>query len=114
MIEKSVVLPAVFCLLLTGLCGCAGPLAMQGLSSTTPVAFNSTGRGKGDSSWLARYDDDPALTPLESLRYTKRTCTLAGFHRLSRCTRLRAPQTDPETTIYHKPYPKKILSIYNP
>jgi hypothetical protein len=57
MIEKSVVLPAVFCLLLTGLCGCAGPLAMQGLSSTTPVAFNSTGRGKGDSSWLARYDD---------------------------------------------------------
>ena len=57
MIEKSVVLRAVFCLLLTGLCGCAAPLALQGLGSATPVAFNATGMGEGDSAWLARYDD---------------------------------------------------------
>ena len=30
---------------------------MQGLSSGAPVAFNSTGRGKGESAWFARYDD---------------------------------------------------------
>ena len=30
---------------------------MQGLSSGSPVAFNVTGRGKGDSAWFARYDD---------------------------------------------------------
>ena len=57
MIEKSVVLRAVFCLLLTGLCGCAAPLALQGLGSATPVAFNATGMGEGDSAWLVRYDD---------------------------------------------------------
>ena len=57
MIEKSVVLRAVFCLLLTGLCGCAAPLALQGLGSATPVAFNATGMGTGDSAWLVRYDD---------------------------------------------------------
>ena len=57
MIEKRVVLRAVFCLLLTGLCGCAAPLALQGLGSATPVAFNATGMGTGDSAWLARYDD---------------------------------------------------------
>ena len=57
MIEKRVVLGAVFCLLLTGLCGCAAPLALQGLGSATPVAFNATGMGTGDSAWLARYDD---------------------------------------------------------
>ena len=55
--EKSVVLGAVFCLLLTGLCGCTAPLALQGLGSATPVAFNATGMGTGDSAWLARYDD---------------------------------------------------------
>jgi len=57
MIGKSVVFPAVFCLLLTGVCGCTAPLALLGLGSAAPVAFNSSGRGKGDSSWLARYDD---------------------------------------------------------
>ena len=57
MVEKSVVLGAVFCLLLTGLCGCAAPLALQGLGSATPVAFNATGMGEGDSAWLVRYDD---------------------------------------------------------
>jgi len=57
MIEKRVVLGAVFCLLLTGLCGCAAPLALQGLGSATPVAFNATGMGAGDSAWLAHYDD---------------------------------------------------------
>ena len=39
------------------LCGCMAPLAMQGLSSTSPVAFSRIGQGKGDSFWLARYDD---------------------------------------------------------
>ena len=57
MIKKFLAIPAVFYLLLTGLCGCAAPLAMQGLSSGAPVAFNSTGRGKGESAWFARYDD---------------------------------------------------------
>ena len=51
------VIPALFGLFLTCLCGCAGPLAIQGLSSGVPVAFNSTGRGQGDSAWFARYDD---------------------------------------------------------
>jgi len=57
MLEKSALLPAVFCLLLTLLFGCTAPLALPGLSGAAPVAFNSTGRGEGDSSWLARYDD---------------------------------------------------------
>jgi len=57
MILKRVVLGAVFCLLLTGLWGCAAPLALQGLGSATPVAFNATGMGAGDGAWLARYED---------------------------------------------------------
>jgi hypothetical protein len=57
MIKRNMVLPTLFCLFLTCLFGCAAPLAMQGLSSGVPVAFNSTGRGKGDSAWFARYDD---------------------------------------------------------
>jgi hypothetical protein len=57
MIKKIMGIPAVFYLLLTGLCGCAAPLAMQGMSSGAPVAFSSTGRGEGDSAWFARYDD---------------------------------------------------------
>jgi hypothetical protein len=55
--KKNMVLPALFCLLLTSLCGCTAPLALQGMSSGVPVAFNSTGGGKGDSAWFARYDD---------------------------------------------------------
>ena len=57
MIKKIMVIPALFYLFLTCLCGCTAPLALQGLSSGTPVAFNSTGRGKGESAWFARYDD---------------------------------------------------------
>ena len=57
MIKKNIVIPALFCLFLSCLCSCAAPLAMQGLSSGVPVAFNSAGRGKGDSAWFARYDD---------------------------------------------------------
>ena len=57
MIKKNTVIPALFYLFMTCLCGCAAPLAMQGLSSGVPVAFDSTGRGKGDSAWFARYDD---------------------------------------------------------
>ncbi len=44
-------------LLFAGLTGCTAPIAMQGLSSTSPVAFNAIGRGKADSAWLARYED---------------------------------------------------------
>ena len=51
------IIPALFCLLLTYLYGCTAPLALQGLSNAAPVAFNSTGKGKGDSAWFARYDD---------------------------------------------------------
>jgi hypothetical protein len=57
MIKKNIVIPALFILFLTCLCSCAAPLAMQGLSSGVPVAFNSTARGKGDSAWFAHYDD---------------------------------------------------------
>jgi hypothetical protein len=57
MIKKMVVTPALFFLLFMSLCGCTAGLAMQGLSSGSPVAFNATGRGKGDSAWFARYDD---------------------------------------------------------
>ena len=57
MIKKIVVTPALFLLLLMSLCGCTAGLAMQGLSSGAPVAFNATGSGKGDSAWYALYDD---------------------------------------------------------
>jgi len=57
MIKKFVVLPALLCLFLAGLSGCTAPLVFQGVGSGAPVAFNSTGRGRGDSTWLARYDD---------------------------------------------------------
>lgn len=54
---KSAVFLAVLALIAAGLSGCSAPLAMQGLSSSSPVAFSYIGRGKADSSWLARYDD---------------------------------------------------------
>ena len=57
MIKNKMIIPALFCLLLTYLYGCTAPLALQGLSSAAPVAFNSTGKGKGDSAWFAHYDD---------------------------------------------------------
>ena len=57
MLDKNVLLAAVFCLLLTVLYGCAAPLALQGLGGTAPAAFSSTGSGSGDSAWLAGYDD---------------------------------------------------------
>jgi hypothetical protein len=51
------VTPALFLLFLMSLCGCTAGLAMQGLSSGAPVAFNAMGGGKGDSAWYARYED---------------------------------------------------------
>ena len=54
---KSAVFLTALCLVFAGLWGCTAPIAMQGLSSTSPVAVSYIGRGKGDSSWLARYDD---------------------------------------------------------
>ena len=55
--KRIIVLAAAICLFLSGLSGCTAPLVFMGVSSSAPVAFNSTGWGKGDSAWLARYDD---------------------------------------------------------
>ena len=55
--QKNKPIPALFCLFLTCLSGCADPLTMQGLSGSIPAAFDSTGSGTADSSWFARYDD---------------------------------------------------------
>ena len=55
-IKKAFFLTAM-CLIFAGLSGCAAPLAMQGLGSTSPVAVSYIGGGKGESFWLARYDD---------------------------------------------------------
>jgi hypothetical protein len=55
-IKNAITLTGLF-YLLAGLIGCTAPLAVQGLSTTSPVAFSHAGRGKGDSYWLAPYDD---------------------------------------------------------
>ncbi|UCD77716.1 MAG: DUF3568 family protein [Desulfobacterales bacterium] len=47
----------LFCAVFTGLSGCTVPLAMQGISGASPVAFSYIGKGRSESSWLARYDD---------------------------------------------------------
>lgn len=57
MLQKNMTVPALFWLFLTCLGGCAAPLATQGLSIGVPAAFDSTGKGSGDSAWLARYND---------------------------------------------------------
>ena len=54
---KNAVFLTALGLVFAGLWSCAAPIAMQGLSSSSPVAFSYIGRGKGDSSWLARYED---------------------------------------------------------
>ena len=54
---KKVVFLIGLAMVAAGLGGCAAPLALQGLSSSSPVAFSYIGRGKADSCWLARYDD---------------------------------------------------------
>ena len=54
---KHLILLALLCLFSVGLVGCTAPLAVQGFSSTSPVAFSNIGGGEGDSFWLARYDD---------------------------------------------------------
>jgi hypothetical protein len=57
-VNKNIIfVPALFCLLLVYLYGCTAPLVVQGLSSAAPVAFHTTGKGKGNSAWLAHYDD---------------------------------------------------------
>jgi len=61
---KKVFVAAVFCMSWMLLWGCAPPLALQGLSSAAPVAFTPGGSGKGDSAWLARYDDVVEATRL--------------------------------------------------
>ena len=55
--KSYTILTAVLFWNLVILSGCATSIALQGLTSGSPVAFSSTGRGEGDSSWLARYDD---------------------------------------------------------
>ena len=71
MTKNNIFSPTLFCLLLTYLYGCTAPLVVQGLSSAAPVAFYSTGKGKGDSAWLAYYDDvvDATLNAGETLSF---------------------------------------------
>ena len=57
MIKKNVGLTAVTILCWLGLNGCTAALVFQGVSGGAPVAFHSAGGGKGDSAWLAHYDD---------------------------------------------------------
>lgn len=57
MLKNAIVFGALIGLVLPGLSGCTAPLVFQGVGSGAPVAFNSVGRAKGDSAWLARYDD---------------------------------------------------------
>jgi hypothetical protein len=54
---KNAVFLIVLAIVAAGLDGCAAPLSLQGLSSSSPVAFSYIGSGKADSCWLARYDD---------------------------------------------------------
>ena len=54
---KNAVFMVVLALVAAGLGGCAAPLPLQGLSSSSPVAFGYIGRGEADSCWLAHYDD---------------------------------------------------------
>ena len=45
--------------------GCLAPIALNSMgaaSSTAPVAFNNLGGGKGESFWIAQYDDVIAAT----------------------------------------------------
>lgn len=45
--------------------GCLSPIAistMGTVSSNAPVIFNNSGAGKGESFWIARYDDVVAAT----------------------------------------------------
>jgi hypothetical protein len=45
--------------------GCLPPLAistMGTVGSSAPVVYNSSGRGKGESYWIAKYDDVIAAT----------------------------------------------------
>ncbi len=55
--KKSLIILFLFWILLLFSNGCTAPIAMQGLSTGVPVAFNGTGQGEGDSAWFARYDD---------------------------------------------------------
>ena len=57
MFGKKTLSASVIFLSLTVLWGCTAPLALQGLGSAAPVAFSPSGSGKGESAWLARYDD---------------------------------------------------------
>ena len=55
--------------------GCLSPLAMTTVgaaSSSAPVAFNNRGGGKGETYWIARYDDvvEAALRAGEVLSLT--------------------------------------------
>ena len=52
----------MICLILVAIFGCTVPLAVTGISGASPVAFNYLGKGKSESSWLARYDDVVAAT----------------------------------------------------
>ena len=57
MMHQNKARPALFCLLLACLCGCAPPLSVQNVGTNVPTVFSSTGSGEGDSAWYARYED---------------------------------------------------------
>jgi hypothetical protein len=54
---KNTMVVILSCLILAGIFGCTVPLAVQGISGASPVAYSYLGKGKSESSWLARYDD---------------------------------------------------------
>lgn len=54
---KNTILLIALCLFHLTLWGCAAPLAVQEIGSISPVAFGRIGRGEGDSSWLAHFED---------------------------------------------------------
>ena len=60
------------CIVLICNVGCLSPLAISTMgtaASDTPVAFQNSGGGKGESFWIAQYDDviDAALRAGEAL-----------------------------------------------
>jgi hypothetical protein len=57
MLINRIITLILICLILAAIFGCTVPLAVTGISGASPVAYNYLGKGKSESSWLARYDD---------------------------------------------------------
>ena len=54
---KSIAMLCTMLLAGAAVYGCTAPLAVQGISGVSPVAFSYMGQGKYESSWLVRYED---------------------------------------------------------